>query len=58
MYLLIYELSSGSYESVYMQARLHGRWRLCTGLFSINLYFSSYFRHSIFLDSCLFKFSL
>ena len=26
MYLLIYELSSGSYESVYMQARLHGRW--------------------------------
>ena len=26
MYLLIYEHSSGSYESVYMQARLHGRW--------------------------------
>ena len=31
--------------------------RLCTGLFSIDLHFSSYFRHSIFLDSCLFKFS-
>ena len=31
--------------------------RLSTGLFSINLHFSIYFRHSVFLDSCLFKFS-
>ena len=56
IHLLLYKHSSGSYDCTCRPGYTDSG-RLCTGLFSINLHFPIYFRHSISLDSCLLKFS-